>query len=107
MPKLSDVEFQLLSDTAAYLEIISGSRGTKVYGSSGAVAQTGLDVKSISIREDATVFSTLVCYDGTTTLGFSDFYIGTTTTLKGDLLKAPPGYRFTAFTITAGSIQTT
>lgn len=103
--KLSDVEFQLLSDTAAYLEIISGSRGTKVYG--GLTARTGLDVKSISIREDGTVFSTLTCTDGTTVLGFSDLYIGTTGTLKGDLLKAPPGYRFTAFTMTAGSILTT
>jgi hypothetical protein len=105
--KLSDVEFQLLSDTAAYLEIISGSRGTKIYGSSGAVARTGLDVKSISIREDGTTFSALVCTDGATPLGFSDFYVGTTGTLRGDLLKAPPGYRFTAFTITAGSIQAT
>jgi hypothetical protein len=90
---------QTLNDT---LRRMSGSQKTSFYGGLGA--HTGLDHQSLSIREDATVFSALVCTNGTTTLGFSDFYTGTTATLKGDLLSAPAGYRFTSFTLTAGSV---
>ena len=93
---------RILQTLNSTLRRMSGSQKTTIYG--GVAAHTGLSHESLSIREDATVFSALVCTNGTTTLGFSDFYKGTTGTLTGDLLAAPDGYRFTSLTLTAGSV---
>jgi hypothetical protein len=92
---------EVLNDT---LRRMSGSQKTAIY--KGVGVYTGLSYQSISIREDATAFTTLVCSTpGAADLLFADFYFGTTATLKGDLLSAPQGWRFSAFTLSAGSIQ--
>jgi hypothetical protein len=104
--KLAVNETLNLQRTADYLEIMSGRRGTVIYD--GTASYTGLTYQSISIREDATAFTSLVCTDGTTTYGASHFYVGTgAACLRGDLLVAPEGFTFRSFQLSAGSIQCT
>ena len=105
MPKLSPEEFQILAQVKDFLQTMSGRNGTVIYG--GTTEYTGLDFESISIREAGTAFTSLVCTGSGSALGFSDFVKGGATTLVGDLLVAPPGYRFTSFKLSSGSIQCT
>jgi hypothetical protein len=76
--------------------------GSKVYG--GTDEHTGLSYAVLVIREDATDFTSLVCTDGVTAKGKGDFYVGGATSIKGDQLVAPLGYRFTSFELSAGSV---
>lgn len=84
---------------------MSGRYGARVIGGTGHLIN--LDVRSISIREDATAFTTLVCTDGTTTLGATFFLGGVAATKVTDLYAAPPGFRFTEIKLSAGSVQIT
>lgn len=102
---LSQAEYDLLANVADSLELLSGKNGTKVYG--GTSAYTDLDLRSISVREDSTAFTSLTCVGGGAALGAAEFILGGATLLKGDLLVAPHGYRFTAFQLSAGSVSAT
>ena len=81
---------------------MSGINGTKVFGGTGA--HTGLRIKALCIREDATAFTSLVMTGGPGgDLSETYFLVGTTDLLKGDLLVAPKGYILTSFELSAGS----
>jgi len=105
MPKLSNDEFALLNSIAESLMAMSGRYGSRVIGD--IEERTGLTAYSISIREDATAFTSLVCTDGTTTLDDDFFLGGAAATQAGDLYSAPQGYRFTVIELSGGSIQVT
>jgi hypothetical protein len=105
MSKLSQVEAADLSSTKESLMAISGRYGSRTIGDT--TARVDLNVTSISIREDATTFTTLVCEGGGTTLGTTFFLGGAAATKAGDLWVAPEGYRFTSIDLSAGSIQIT
>lgn len=107
MPKLSNEEFTILNSIAESLMAMSGRYGSRVIGD--ATARTGLHVTSISIREDATAFTTLTCTNGIAAqnLGASYFLGGAAATKAGDLWTAPAGYRFTEIDLSTGSIQIT
>jgi hypothetical protein len=81
---------------------MSGGYGSKVYG---VAAHTGLSLTAISVREAGTLFASLVATGPGSALALGDFYLNGTTPKAGDLLTPPPGYRFTAFELTAGSVQ--
>ena len=103
--KLAPVETNSLLDMEKSLKIISGRNGARVIG--GTALLSNLQVNSITIREDATAFTTLTCTDGVTTLGDTFFLGGASGFLKGDLLTALPGYWFTDIKPSAGSIGVT
>ena len=84
---------------------MSGRYGSRVIGDT--TARTGLHVTSISIREDATAFTTLKCTGGGAELGAAFFLGGAVATKAGDLWTAPTGYRFTEIDLASGSIQIT
>lgn len=104
--KLSEREVTLLQEQRDSTRLISGSNGTKIFG--GTTARTGLNYKALLIREDATAFTTLVCTSssGASAKGSSDFIVDATY-LKGDMLVAPDGYFFSAFTLSSGSVSAT
>lgn len=103
MSKLSQEEIALLYLFAAQLGSMSGINGTKVYGGTGA--NTGLSIKALSVREDATAFTTLTMTGGPGgNLDKNYFIVGGATLLRGDLLVAPTGYIITAFELSAGSV---
>lgn len=81
---------------------MAGANGSKVYG---VAEYTGLSLTAISVREDSTVFDYLTAEGGGPALGKADFYLDGTTPKAGDLLVPPPGYRFTSFELSAGSVQ--
>ena len=83
---------------------MSGGNGSKIYG---IAAHTGLSLTAISVREAGTTFASLVATGSGAALALTDFYLNGTTPLAGDLLTPPPGYRFTAFELTTGSVQAT
>lgn len=94
-----------MQDTRDGIYTISGSRGSVFYGGTDPV--TGVRYKALAIREEGTDFASLVCKDASGhTKDVSDFYIDTTP-MKGDLIVAPEGYFFSAFTLTAGSVAAT
>lgn len=103
--KLAVNETLNLQRIADYLEVISGRGGSRTIGDT--TARVDLHVLSISIREDATTFTTLKCEGGGTELGTTFFLGGAAATKAGDLWVAPPGYRFTSIDLSAGSIQIT
>ena len=103
--KLAVNETLNLQRTADYLETVSGRGGCRTIGDTNA--RTDLNVTSISIREDDTTFTTLVCEGGGATLGTTFFLGGAAATKAGDLWVAPEGYRFTSIDLSAGSIQIT
>jgi hypothetical protein len=92
---------KVFSNTA----VLSGRYGARTIGDTEE--RTGLTVYSISIREDATAFTGLVCTDDTTTLDHTFFLGGASATQAGDLYAAPQGYRFTEIELSGGSIQIT
>lgn len=102
MSKLSPTEVGILLDQLRAMQSMAGANGSKVYG---VEAYTGLSLTAISVREDSTVFDSLVATGPGAALGLADFYLDGTTPKAGDLLVPPPGYRFTAFELTAGSVQ--
>jgi hypothetical protein len=84
---------------------MSGRYGSRTIGNTDSLEN--LEVVSISIREDATDFATLVCTDGVQTLGAAFFLGGAAATKAGDLYTAPIGYLFREIELSAGSIQVT
>ena len=84
------------------LDVMAGANGTRVYG--GVGANTGLNAKALTIREDATGFTSLSMTNGTTVLTHTYFIVGGAGLLKGDYLAAPRGYTITAFQLSAGSV---
>lgn len=83
--------------------VMSAYKGTKIYG--GTSAHTGLNLKALSIREDGTVFSTLTINNSVgKTITFSEIYLGTSVTIKGDLIVVPEDFRIVAMTMTSGSV---
>lgn len=85
------------------LRVMSAYKGTKVYG--GTSAHTGLNLKALSIREDGTTFSTLTINNSTgKVITFGEIYLGTSVTIKGDLIVVPEDYRIVAMTMTSGSV---
>lgn len=84
---------------------MSGRYGARTIG--GTDHLENLEVMSISVREAATVFATLVCTDGVTILDEAFFLGGCGATKIGDLYTAPIGYLFTDIELSAGSIQVT
>jgi hypothetical protein len=105
MTKLSQAEAANLESTKESLMAISGRYGSRTIGDTAARAD--LNVISISIREDATTFTTLICEGGGVELGTAYFLGGAPATKAGDLWAAPEGYRFTSIYLSAGSIQIT
>jgi hypothetical protein len=106
--KLAPIETDSILSTDKSLKIMSGSDGARVIG--GTALISNLQVAVISIREDSTAFTTLVCTNGlssTTPLGVTFFLGGASTFLKGDMLSGPPGYWFTSIKPSAGSIAVT
>lgn len=94
-----------MQDARDGIYTISGSRGSVFYGGTDPV--TDVHYKALAVREDGTEFDSIVCEDASGhTKGASDFYIDTTP-MKGDLIVAPEGYFFSAFTLTAGSVAAT
>ena len=81
---------------------MSGGNGSKIYG---IAAHTGLSLSAISVREADTAFASLVATGPGAALALGDFYLNGTIPNTGDLLVPPPGYRFTAFELSAGSVQ--
>lgn len=104
MSKLSPTEVQILSSIDRSLKIM-GSYPARTIGGTGHLIN--LDVRSISIREDATAFTTLVCTDGTNVLDAAFFLGGASTTKDTDMYRAPDGFRFTEIELSSGSIQVT
>ena len=102
MSKLSPTEVGILLDQLRATQSMAGSNGSKVYG---IAAYTDLNLTAISVREDSTVFDSLVATGSGAALGLADFYLDGTTPKAGDLLVPPPGYRFTSFELSAGSVQ--
>lgn len=102
--KLSQAEFDMIVSLVrtSTLAIGASETGTVIYGDSAAV--TAVNYAQMAIREDGTAFTSLVCSNGTTTLGASDFYRTGATALKGDVLIPPPGYRFRSFELSSGSV---
>lgn len=107
MAKLSEEEVSMLQNIMAAVQVAVGGLGggSAFHGTTGAV--TGVNYSALAIREDGTTFSALVCTNGTTTLGVSDFYKNGAASLKGDILRGPTGYVFKSFTITSGSVAGT
>jgi len=103
--KLSTQEVVLLRDGVESQRVMSGRYGSRTIG--GTDHLENLEVVSISIREDATVFAELVCTDGVTTLDETFFLGGAAATKAGDLYTAPIGYLFKEIELSAGSIQVT
>ena len=104
MSKLSPIEVSLLQSIDQSLKIM-GSYPARTLGSTDHLIN--LDVRSISIREDETEFTTLVCTDGVTTLG-ADFFLGGAAATKAtDMYRAPEGFRFKEIELTTGSVQIT
>jgi hypothetical protein len=104
MSKLSPSEVSILQSIDQSLKIM-GSYPARTLGGTGHLIN--LDVRSISIREDATAFTTLVCTDGTTTLNAAYFLGGAAATKATDMYRAPEGFRFTEIKLSAGSVQIT
>jgi hypothetical protein len=102
MSKLSLTEITILLDQLRAMQSMSGGNGSKVYG---IAAHTGLSLSAISVREDSTVFESLGATGSGHPLALTDFYLNGTTPKAGDLLTPPPGYRFTSFELSAGSVQ--
>jgi hypothetical protein len=105
MTKLSTEEVGLLRDGVESQRVMSGRYGSRTIGNTDSLEN--LEVVSISIREDATDFATLVCTDGVQTLGAAFFLGGAAATKAGDLYTAPIGYLFREIELSAGSIQVT
>ena len=84
---------------------MSGRYGSRTIGNTDSLEN--LEVVSISIREDATVFAALVCTDGVIILDETFFLGGAAATKAGDLYTAPIGYLFKDIELSAGSIQVT
>lgn len=102
---LTPAQDLLLNRIDSSLQAISGSYGSRTLG--GTADIINLDVRSISIREDATAFTTLVCTDGVTTYDAAFFLGGAAATKATDLYVASPGFRFTEIHLSAGSVQIT
>ena len=102
--KLSQQEVDLIEAIRHAVQISAGGTdgGSKVYGNGTEV--TGVSFGIISVREDGTMFDSLVCTDGHTELDDTYFYLLSATPKKGDILVAPKGYRFTSFELSSGSI---
>lgn len=82
-----------------------GAHGGSIY--LGILANTGLAVTSIYVREDATTITVCTGVNAAgATYNFltTGFAISGISLLKGDLFIAPSGYRITAITVTAGSL---
>lgn len=103
--KLSQAEQDALYDSQASLRVMSGRDGARVLG--GTSDRTGLRVKSIQIRENATAFDDLECTGGETALDDTFFLGGASGFLAGDQLTAPDGYYFTRIHMSGGSIAVT
>lgn len=103
--KLAPIETSSLLDMEKSLRIISGRNGARILG--GTAAFENLQVDSITIREDATAFTTLTCTDGVATLGATFFLGGASGFLKGDMLVGPKGYRFITIELSGGSVGVT
>lgn len=103
--KLSQSERASIEDIAESQRVMSGRYGSRTIGTTDDLEN--LAIASVSIREDATTFTTLVCTDGTATLNAAFFLGGAAATKAGDLYTAPPGYRFIQIKLSAGSIQVT
>ena len=99
---LTPTEITILLDQLRAMQSMAGSNGSKVYG---VEEYTGLSLTAISVREDSTVFESLVATGSGHPLALTDFYLDGTTPKAGDLLVPPPGYRFTSFELSAGSVQ--
>ena len=102
MSALSPTEVSILLDQLRAMQSMAGISGSKVYG---IATYTDLSLTAISVREDSTVFDSLVATGSGAALGLADFYLDGTTPKAGDLLVPPPGYRFTSFELSAGSVQ--
>lgn len=105
--KLSQAEQTALYDSQESLRVMSGRYGARVLGAT--TVRTGLDVKSLQIRENATEFTTLTCTNGNSAEDLDDTFFlgGASAFIAGDTLTAPPGYRFTVITLSAGSVSVT
>lgn len=103
--KLSQSERASIDDLAESQRVMSGRYGSRTIGTTDDLEN--LNIISMSIREDATAFTTLVCTNGTTTLNAAFFLGGAAATKTGDLYTAPLGYRFIQIELSAGSIQVT
>ena len=99
---LTTTEITILLDQLRAMQSMAGANGSKVYG---VAEYTDLSLTAISVREDSTVFDSLVATGPGAALGLADFYLDGTTPKAGDLLVPPPGYRFTSFELSAGSVQ--
>ena len=99
---LTPTEITILLDQLRAMQSMAGANGSKVYG---VAEYTDLSLTAISVREDSTAFDSLVATGPGQPLGLADFYLDGTTPKAGDLLVPPPGYRFTSFELTAGSVQ--